>query len=173
MKRFRRWLLVGLIGTLTALWPTSHFYEGSILIGWSHHGQLQVGFCEDLFFFQYFKPWPFGAEFNAEFHRIPQIAPYRVDALGLTPTHLGFGFSSIVPGLNSTGIVSSDRCVTLIVPFWFLIFLVAILNIYFWRLPRVDYLHPKCPTCGYDLRATPDRCPECGSIPPKKETIPT
>jgi hypothetical protein len=51
-----------------------------------------------------------------------------------------FGLASLIPGAFVTQCIIRRR-----------------------RLKRVGL----CRTCGYDLRATPDRCPECGTVPNK------
>jgi hypothetical protein len=51
-------------------------------------------------------------------------------------------------------------------PFW-LLALIGLLPAAFWlrhrRHQRRANEQKICPTCGYDLRASPERCPECGS----------
>jgi hypothetical protein len=54
-------------------------------------------------------------------------------------------------------------------PSWFLAMLFAILpalRLRRWRIDRKLNRPGFCKTCGYDLRATPDRCPECGTAVP-------
>ena len=56
---------------------------------------------------------------------------------------------------------------TFVLPFWSLTVLLAVLPTRrLWRTLRRANLESKgqCATCGYDLRATPDRCPECGMV---------
>jgi hypothetical protein len=51
------------------------------------------------------------------------------------------------------------------VPFWFIALLLSILptrRYMRWRRSRIS--QGDCAVCGYDLRATPERCPECGTV---------
>jgi hypothetical protein len=53
----------------------------------------------------------------------------------------------------------------ILIPFWFMFLCTALLpaaRLRAWVKRRRRRAAGQCPACGYDLRATPDRCPECG-----------
>jgi hypothetical protein len=59
--------------------------------------------------------------------------------------------------LSTTGVL---------IPHWLVVLLTGVLPVFMscgWLRRRARRRHGLCPTCGYDLRATPERCPECGT----------
>ena len=75
----------------------------------------------------------------------------------------GFAFASL-PSYTPPSI----RTAVLIFPIWSLALVASLPPALYLR--RVRRAHKRrgenqCAHCGYDLRATPDRCPECGAIP--------
>ena len=69
---------------------------------------------------------------------------------------------------RSTPHVKLDGRWTVEVPHWFVIVLAgalpAVRGVRLWRARRAPRAG-LCRACGYDLRATPERCPECGAVP--------
>ncbi|HEY8667490.1 MAG TPA: hypothetical protein VIL86_12545 [Tepidisphaeraceae bacterium] len=78
---------------------------------------------------------------------------------------LGFGAAQWAYSKSFTFTITKGAGITL--PLWFPGLLFAILPAIWLRRRRIERKRNRvgfCKTCGYDLRATPLRCPECGTI---------
>lgn len=87
------------------------------------------------------------------------------------PGPIRWGFGMHVSRTNGPPVGNWRRAgwpvVGMFAPYWFVLCLTALLPAWWlwrrgteWRRRR----HGQCLACGYDLRASPDRCPECGTV---------
>lgn len=94
------------------------------------------------------------------------VEEYRFDAPDPMMTHLGFGLlDQPVVADPGSPIAVTGRLVQLRIPYWFTCAMLAALPTSWWILARRRYRAKMrhCSTCGYDLRASEGRCPECGT----------
>jgi hypothetical protein len=184
IKQFARWLFRGLSAislilcfVIIALGIRSHwaadsatvwgkpsaagqFDDGCMVRITSFHGSMEIR--------QSYVLWIKGVAFSGE------PLPDRSRSFGFPGFH--WQTSWFGPSLLQYPGKYDGTTRTLSISNWLLVLITAILPIVGLRrwLKRDRFGPDCCQKCGYDLRATPERCPECGAIsPPKKEIAAT
>jgi hypothetical protein len=112
---------------------------------------------------RWLKPMPFGPRVVSHSHE--RLTGFDVEPRRATPrwwNRLGFSYERdrLAPPWESGGTVRF--------PHWFLLpFFAAmpLLSVWRARTRRRRVREGLCVNCGYDLRASPQRCPECGETP--------
>ena len=87
------------------------------------------------------------------------------------PIHFRYPDGPLLGRLGFTWDTGPDGLMNITAPFWLLVILLLVLPTR-WFISagraRKARLLGHCLKCGYDTRATPDRCPECGTARPKQ-----
>ena len=92
----------------------------------------------------------------ARLHAMPQFVGFGVWRYPAAYGPLGSGWFAKVNELS--------------VPDWFLLILLSILPVVRRARKHLPTTAGLCHVCGYDLRSSTDRCPECGTPVPAKAT---
>jgi hypothetical protein len=96
------------------------------------------------------------------------VQAFKSQANDVLLNRVGFHVAHSTYGDRSVPELKQYRRTVLQVPRWFpaAVLAIAPLSTLFRRVrKRAGAGGALCPTCGYDLRATPGRCPECGAEP--------
>ncbi len=106
---------------------------------------------------------PDGVQFASYEYGVRNAYGGWVDPPAVSWSKLGF---DVRPLQFSNQDKPARDAVDLFVPFWFLAAMFLVLPV--WRMVSLVRIRRRtrthrCLKCGYDLRATPDRCPECGT----------
>jgi hypothetical protein len=161
---------------LVTLWARSYGVEEQIRRDRPHtfalasgHGELVLTYADRTHVrpVRVFRGWTYSA--SPAFRR-PPARDYR-NVFGVA-RHFDLGGFSFVHGRKPTTsyvgpAIADPVLLRLGVPHWLFAVACAILPIrsFVYRRPPPATPLTQCRTCGYDLRATPERCPECGRIP--------
>jgi len=177
MKRLRRWLFNGLTATSLllcvasfAIWVRSYFVsdELSYTLGQIYQSTRQIDESTDVMSANG-KIMVSHGVYAPTTNSTPQWSLSR-----FSPEESFMGPEALNPMNGGPFSLQKDSSggSTLLFPIWAIASVTTCLPAawlfdFFLRRKR-RRARELCATCGYDLRATPDRCPECGTIPPKK-----
>jgi hypothetical protein len=127
--------------------------KGAVQAG-TAHGRLRVSELRLLDESRYGPPWFQHVSYPARMDPPTGRLPARL-------SNLGFGY-------ERTHVARNHDARVVLVPLWVIFVATAALPGRWVVLQRRRARerragHVPCPKCGYDLRATPERCPECGT----------